>query len=210
MKRPAEKAKPLDWKRVHERLARAALEDGLHLSPERAREVLEERARLLARVPAPTPRAAEILEVIVFSVAGERYAIASRYVREVVRLTEPTPVPGTPDHLAGVINLRGEIVAVFDLRPFFGLSGSGDASPSRILVLGGGRNEFGVLADAAHEVVPLRIEDVLPPPDTVAGPGREFLRGMTADALVVLDGARLLQDRRFFLDGEEEPGAVIR
>jgi purine-binding chemotaxis protein CheW len=210
MKRTAARTKSLDWEQVRQRLAQAALEDGSRLSPERARAVLEERARLLARVPAQTARSGEIVEVITFSVAGERYAVAVRHVREVVRHTEPTPVPGTPDFLAGVVNLRGEIVAVFDLRPFFGLLGSEEVSPSRILVLGGDRIEFGVLADAVHEVLPLRIEDVLPPPDTVGGPGREYLRGVTADMLVVLDGERLLQDRRLFIDVGEEPPSVRR
>jgi purine-binding chemotaxis protein CheW len=205
MKRTADKAKPLDWQQVRQRLERTALADGSHLSPERAREVLEERARLLARVPPQAARGADVLEVITFSLAGEGYAIAARYVREVVRLTEPTPVPGTPDFLAGVINLRGEIVAVFDLRPFFGLTAGAEAGPSRIVILGGDRIEFGLLADTVQEVLPLRVEDILPPPDTVGGPGREYLRGVTAEALILLDGARLLQDPRLFIDVGEEP-----
>jgi purine-binding chemotaxis protein CheW len=139
-------------------------------------------------------------------VAGERYAVAARYVREVVRLSEPTPVPGAPDFLAGVINVRGEIVAVFDLRPFFGLAGGAEAGPSRVLLLGGDRIEFGLLADAVHDFLPLRVEDILPAPEAVAGAGREFLRGLTAEGLVLLDGARLLQDRRLFIDAGEEQG----
>ncbi len=205
MKRTTDRTKSLDWQQVRQRLARAvAAEDGSRLTPERARAVLEERARLLARVPAPAARAAEVVEVVTFGVAGERYAVAARYVREVVRLTEPTRLPGTLDYVAGIVNLRGEIVAVFDPRPFFGLTSGGEAKPSRILVLGGDRVEFGLLTDAVHEVLPLRMEDIWPPSDTVAGPGREYLLGVTADALVVLDGAKLLQDRRLFIDVGEE------
>lgn len=208
MKRQGGKALPLDWQQVRRRLEQAAREDGSRLSPERARAVLEERARLLARAPAQAPRAAEVVEVITFAVAGERYAVAARHVREVVRLSEPTPLPGAPAFLAGVINVRGEIVAVFDLRPLFGLAGGAEGGPSRVLLLGGERVEFGLLADAVHEVLPLRVEDVLPPPEAVAGAAREYLRGLTAEGLVVLDGARLLQDQRLVIDMGEEPGAT--
>ncbi len=207
MKRPGGQALPLDWQQVRRRLEQAVREDGSRLSPERARAVLDERARLLARAPAEAPRGAEVVEVIAFEVAGERYAVAAEYVREVARLSEPTPVPGAPAFLAGVVNVRGEIVAVFDLRPLFGLAGGG-AAPSRVLLLGGDRVEFGLLADAAHEVLPLRVEDILPPPEAVAGPARDYLRGLTAEGLVVLDGARLLRDQRLVIDVGEEQGAT--
>jgi purine-binding chemotaxis protein CheW len=195
----------IDWKEIHARLARArqATEESVRLSPERAREVMGERARLLARVPPRAPEAAEVLEVVTFALAGERYAIETRFVREVVRFEGLTPVPGAPDFLAGLRNLRGEILAVFDLRRFFGVADPGRSERSRVLVLGGDRTEFGVLADAVHEVTPLRVGEVGEPPASVAGAGRDYLRGVTAGALVVLDGAVLLADRRLFIDQEE-------
>ncbi len=211
MKRTRHKEKGLDWTQVRERLAgiAAATEEGMRLSPEQTRAVLEERARVLARVPAVIPDAAMVLEVVTFIVAGERYAIGAKHVREVVRLTDLRPVPGAPAPLGGVVNLRGEILAVFDPRTFFGIEAAGRTSTSRILVLGGDRVEFGLLADAVHEVATLRIDDVLPPPATVADPGREYLRGVTADALIVLDGEVLLHDRRLFIDVGEEPGSAF-
>jgi purine-binding chemotaxis protein CheW len=202
----------IDWQQVRERLARAATttEEAVRLSPERARAVMEERARALARVPAPEPRAAEVIEVVTFNLANERYAVAAPHVREVVRFTDLAPIPGTPDFLAGVINLRGEILAVFDLRQFFGIAGRELAGLSRILVLGDDRAEFGLLTDAVHEVRALPIDDLREAPASVAGLGREYLRGVTADALIVLDGAVLLQDRRLFIDLEEEATTVLR
>ena len=71
---------------------------------------------------------------------------------------------------------------------------------SRILVLGNERIEFGLLVDAAQEVFRLRFEDILEPPGSLQGLGRECLRGVTADALIVLDGALLLQDQRLFIN----------
>jgi purine-binding chemotaxis protein CheW len=195
----------IDWQAIRERLARAlaATEEAGRLTPERARAVLRERARALARVPAAADPGAATLEVVTFALAGEQYAIEARYVREVVRLTDCTPLPGAPPFLAGVINLRGDILAVIDLRGFLGVAGQGLSDLSRVLVLGEDRAEFGVLADAAHEVRALRADEVLPPPASVAGAGREFLRGVTGEALIVLDGGVLLRDGRLFIDQED-------
>ncbi len=199
----------INWQAVHTRLARAtaATEDILRLAPERARAVMEERARLLARVPVQPALAAEVLEVATFALANERYAIETRYVREVVRFTDFTPVPGAPDFLVGITNLRGEILAVIDLKKFFGIATRGVTDLARVIVLGGERAEFGVLADAAQEVLRLRTDEVLEPPGSLSGIGREYLRGLTQDALIVLDGKVLLQDTRLVIDQSEELGA---
>jgi purine-binding chemotaxis protein CheW len=203
---------PINWDRIRERLARAtaATEEALRPSPQRAREVLAERARALARVPAEAPRAAEVLEVVRFELAGEHYALETRHVREVVRLTDLTPVPAAPPILVGVLNLRGEILAVFDLRRFFGLPEGDATEQARVLVLGHERAEFGILADAVQEVQRLRTDEVLEPPATVAGVGREYVRGVTGAALIVLDGAVLFQDRRLFIDQAEEGPTTAR
>jgi purine-binding chemotaxis protein CheW len=199
----------IDWPAVHRRLAQAAraTEEALAVSPERARAVLEERAHALAQVPVQAPPASEVLEIAVFTLANERYGIETRHVHEVLRFSEYTPVPGAPDFLIGVFNLRGEILAAIDLRKFFGVADRGVTDLSRVLVLGGERAEFGVLADTAHEVRTVRTDEVLEPPASVAGVGREYLRGVTKAALIVLDGAVLLQDARLFIDQAEEAGA---
>jgi purine-binding chemotaxis protein CheW len=198
----------IDWQLARERLARArkAVEESLRLSPEQARSVMEERARALARVPPREPAAAEVLEVVTFTLANERYAIETRHVREVVRFTDFTPVPGAPDFLVGLLNLRGEILAVFDLRKFFGVADTGLTDLSRVIVLGNERPELGVLADAAEEVTILRTDEVFAPPGSVAGIGREYLRGVTKAGRILLDGLALLQASRLFIDqGENDP-----
>ncbi len=204
--RPATPTGGIDWQQVRARLAkaRAATEESGRLSPERARAVMEERARTLARVPPKPPQAAEVLEVVTFGLAGERYAVETRHVHEVVRAAEFTPVPGAPDFLTGLINLRGDILAVFDLRRFFGAADRDPSDLSRVLVLGGERAEFGALADAVHEVTALRLDEVHEPPGSVSGAARDYLRGATAAGLVVLDGAALLRDGRLFIDQAEE------
>jgi purine-binding chemotaxis protein CheW len=207
--RPASTPSSVDWAAVRAGLARAsaALEEALNPSPEKARALLEERTRLLARVP-PQPTAdGAVLLVVSFRLAGESYALETRYLREVQRLTDYTPLPGAPAFVVGVLNLRGEILAVFDPRPLLGLAADAPGEQTRVLVLGVDRPEYGLLVDAAEEIRNLPERDLYQPPDSITGAGREYLRGITQEALIVLDGAVLLRDGRLFIDqGEEDHG----
>lgn len=188
----------IDWERAKKRLDEAAqaLQETARPSPERARAVLEERARRLARRPEKS-EAGSAAEALCFSVGPERYGIEAGYVREVVRASEVTPVPGGPDLFSGVTNLRGEVLAVADLRRLLGLPALPRSEPSRLLVLGVERAEFGVLADAAEEIVRLRAEEILraspPPPSSHKWEEGQFVKGVTQDARVILDGEKLLR-----------------
>lgn len=190
------------WTAVRQRLARAqaATTAALELSPERARALMDERARLLACVADEGPAAAEALETLTFALGRERYAVESKHVREVVRLVDFTPVPGAPEFLLGVMNLRGEVLAIVDLRTFFGVPKQGLTDLARVVVLGAAHAELGVLADAAHELRSLTAAELLEPPTSPSGIDREYLLGVTKDALIVLDGVRLLADPRLFID----------
>jgi purine-binding chemotaxis protein CheW len=161
------------------------------------REVLEQRARVLARVPEEPPRAGEVLELVGFVLAGERYGIESRFVREVARLSRFTPVPGTPGFVLGVTNLRGEILALFDLRHLLGVVTEGVTDLGRIVVLGEHRREFGLLADAASEILWVAGASLAQPATTW---GRTYVRGVSPDGVIVLSGEALLGDPQLTLD----------
>ena len=200
----------IDWTKLKQRLekSKTALEESHQLSAERAQTILEERARAMARVPSQAPDAGALLEVVTFALGSERYAIETAHVREVLRLRDCMPLPGTPDFLVGVTNLRGQIVAIMDLRVFFGIPSQGTSDQSRIIVLGHDRIEFGMLADAVFEVAMLRIDEVRESPGSVTGIAREYVRGVTADSLILLDGSILLKDPRLFIDLGDNTGTA--
>ena len=202
----SERDRTIDWDHIHARLEQAAeaMQRQLQSSPERDRAILDRRTRALARVPTPPPGADTILEVVTFTIDDETYAIETSRVRGVVQLGSWTPIPGTARHVVGVINLRGEILAVFDLRGFFDHSNEETDAASRVIILGGERDEFGILANAVLEVAVFRIDQILEPPGSITGRGRQFLRGMTDDATAVLDGEALLHDDRFAIDQDDE------
>ena len=197
----------INWADVRERLARAqaAATAALEPPPERVRALMDERARALARPPAQSEET-DAIAVMTFALGTERYAIETEYAREVVRLTDFSPVPGAPDFVLGVTNLRGEVLCLVDLRTFFDVPSNGLTDLSRIVVVGIETAEFGILVDEAFEMATLRPNDVVPPSESVAGIGREYLLGVTREALIVLDGAALLRDPRLFVNQDERAG----
>ena len=192
----------IDWQDLKERLTRAqaALAAAEQLSPEQAKAVMDERARSLAQVPKQALDTNEILEIMVFRLGNERMGIETRFVCEVDRPGDITSVPGSPHFLVGVTNLRGGVLAVMDLREFFGIPAVENNERSQIVILGGDHPDFAILVDEVYEVVGLHIDDVLEPPSSVFGMGGDCLRGVTKDALLVLDGEALLADERLYVD----------
>jgi purine-binding chemotaxis protein CheW len=173
-------------------------------APRRSRreveKVLEERARALARPP-PARQAGDGLALIVFTLDGERLALELDHVRAAGRTPPVTPAPAAPGALAGVANFRGEIVAVFDLGVMSGRPRSAQPRPY-LIALGRDRVEFAILADTVEGLVRTPPAAIVRRPwgsaSDTAGAG-----GVTADGLNVLDGAGLLEDRRFVIETAE-------
>jgi purine-binding chemotaxis protein CheW len=188
-------ARTIDWEAIHRRLAAttATVSGGRDHGPEEVRRILEARARAAARVPAG-PDAAEMLEVLAFSLAGETYGVETRHVREVCELKDLTAVPCTPTFIAGVMNLRGRILATIDLRRFFDLPARGLTELNRVIVLGGSGGELGLLADSIDGIRSVRAADLQEDLATLTGIRERFLKGIAGQMLAVLDGDRLLAD----------------
>jgi len=202
----------IDWSEIRQRLARAeaATREALRPSPERACRILEERAQLAARPSAAAgPAQGEEVEVVRFSLGRERYAMETHYVREVLGVAELSQVPGTPGFFAGLANLRGNLLAVVDLARFLEVPRIADAAFARIIVCGRDDPELGFLADGVDEVTAVPVREVLSPTGHFAANGRDYLRGMTGEALIILDGAALLNDRRLFIDQGDATASPI-
>ncbi len=183
----------MDWAEIRRRVEAAgrAVAGETAVSPEHVRQVLEERARALARAAVPPP-AGDVLELVTFALADEVYAIESRYVQAVVRLVELSPLPGAEPPVFGVTAWRGGLLTILDLRRVLGLSVAAPDDLSRLIVLGEDRPAFGILADAVQDLVTLPISELRAAAEGVAAQ-REYLRAMTAGAVLVLDGDKLLR-----------------
>jgi len=171
-------------------------------SPDGA-EILRARARALARPRAEAP-AATLLEVLEFRLASECYAVETRYVREVHPLKDLTPLPRTPPFVLGIVNVRGRIVPVLDLKKFFDLPEEGLPDLHRIILLEGDDLELGLLADAVEGAGSIPVDTLQASLPTLTGIRSDYLKGVTGDRVVVLDVGRILADPRIMVHEDVE------
>ncbi|HVT04543.1 MAG TPA: chemotaxis protein CheW [Thermoanaerobaculia bacterium] len=181
------------------------MNDRNRLSPQSDdKQILRERAHLLARASESASPAEASIEVLEFRLAQERYALETSYVREVYPLKNLTSLPCTPPFVLGVVNVRGRILPVLDLKKFFGLPENGLTDLHRVILVGGHDLELGLLADVSVGVRSIPIDSLHAPLPTLTGIGAEYLKGVTAERLVVLDMSRILSDPSLIVHEEVE------
>jgi purine-binding chemotaxis protein CheW len=163
---------------------------------------LKNRAIAMAQEPGQKKAASATIGVIAFILAAETYAIESVFVREVYPLKDFTPLPGVPSYIFGIINVRGQILPVVDLKKFFNLPKKGLGDLNRVIILYDDQMEFGILADVVHGTQDIEPEDILTVPPTVTGIGEEYLRGVTKERLIVLNAKRLLSVKSIVVNEE--------
>lgn len=159
------------------------------------RKILKARAVALAKKPEKKDDD-EYIEVVEFLLAHEKYAIQSGYITEVYSLKELTPVPCTPPFVAGIINVRGKILSVIDIKKFFDLPEKGITDLNKVIIIHNGLMEFGILADAVLGASQIPLRDIQPSLPTLTGIRAEYLRGVTKERLVVLDAEKILSDKK--------------
>jgi len=139
---------------------------------------------------------------LTFSLGNESYGIPVLNVREIIRLCPITPVPRMPTHIKGVINLRGTVIAVLDLRAKFQLALGDYCDRACIIVVQlngaeGTKTLMGAIVDAVEEVVQLREDSIEPPPDFGGSPDTQYILGVTTCTGSV---KTLLDIEKIFLD----------
>ena len=135
------------------------------------------------------------LHIVGFQVGRETYGVPITSLHEIVRVPEITAVPDAPDYLEGVINLRGKIVSVMDLRKRFGEKQVGLKRGNRILVVEHGGRLAGLIVDSASEVLKIPVEDVEAPPAVFQEGGLNCVTGLgkvKGRLVVLLDMSKLM------------------
>lgn len=131
--------------------------------------------------------------------AGELLlGIDIRLVQEINRQLDTTPVPNAPSHVRGVINLRGEVATVIDLRTVLGLDPAEDTRETRNLIVHSQGEAIGLLVDKISDILTLRPEEVATPPSNIKGVDSRYFRGvhtLESEIVVLLDVEQVLSDR---------------
>jgi purine-binding chemotaxis protein CheW len=118
------------------------------------------------------------VKVIVFRLKDEEYGVEVQQVKSIEKLDHITRVPRTPKFVKGVINLRGVVTPIIDLRSRFGLEESEYTESTRVIIVAVGELEVGLIVDAANDVIDIPVNAIEPPPEVVGGVEAAYLRGV--------------------------------
>lgn len=131
---------------------------------------------------------AELLQLVTFSIAEEEFGVDILKVQEIIRTMEITKVPRAPEFVEGVINLRGKVIPILDLRRRFGLVSREHDKHTRIIVIEINNMIVGFVVDSVSEVLRIPASTVEPPPPVVAGLESEYISGVgkLEDRLLIL------------------------
>jgi purine-binding chemotaxis protein CheW len=211
----------LDWIGLHRRLdlSQAAMERKLSPGPEEKQEILRARARSLARSLALAPAQATWgkieatspglrLDVVEFVLGPEHYGIELSHIREIHALMEFTPLPSTPAFVLGLVNVRGQILSIINIKKLFDLPEKGLTDLNKVIIVHAHHDsyhpsyqmELGILADAILGVRSIAREELHPALPTLTGIRAEYLKGITKDPLVVLDVEKILGDESILVN----------
>lgn len=137
----------------------------------------------------------ELLQLVTFSTGDEEFGVDILRVQEIIRTMAITKVPKAPEFVEGVINLRGKVIPIIDLRRRFGLQPKEHDKHTRIIVIEINTMIVGFVVDSVSEVLRIPASTVEPPPPVVAGLESEYISGvgkLEDRLLILLDLDRLL------------------
>lgn len=138
----------------------------------------------------------EELQLVVFRLANEEFGLDISQVREIIRMQEVTPMPKAPEFITGVLNLRGQIVAVMDLAQRFGIKDSLRTDVTRIIIVEVGDSKIGLIVDEVPEVIRMPLNDMEPTPAMIESKVHaEFIKGVGKfqdRLIIVLDAGSIL------------------
>ncbi|HEB93316.1 MAG TPA: chemotaxis protein CheW [Gammaproteobacteria bacterium] len=140
------------------------------------------------------------LRWVTFRLENEKYGINVMQVQEVLRVSEIAPVPGAPDYVLGIINLRGNVVTVIDTRKRFGLIPKEMDDSTRIVIIESDDQVVGILVDSVAEVVDLRVSEMEAAPNVGTEESAKFIQGVAShdnELLILVDLNRLLTDEEW-------------
>lgn len=172
------------------------------ISSEEQLRILRERAVALGQVLEGTEAETEHIEIAEFILASEKYGIETSYIEEVHPLKDYTPIPCTPDYVFGIINLRGKIISVINLKKFFDLPEKGLTDLNKVIIIHNDSMEFGILSDAILGVRQIKSSELQASLPTLTDIRSDYLKGITEERLIVLDVRKLLTNEKLIVHEE--------
>ena len=141
----------------------------------------------------------ELIQLVSFMLADEEYGVEVLKVREIIRMPTITKMPNVPQHVEGIINLRGKVIPIISMRRRFGLMENENNNHTRIIIMDVVGSLTGFIVDSVSEVIRIHDSEIQPPPSLVlsSGVGQEFITGVYNHAerlLIIMDIDRMFSD----------------
>lgn len=161
------------------------------------------------------------VQLVVFDLDNEEHAVEIKDLQEIIKLPEITPIPGTPDFIRGIFNLRGKIVVVLDLEKRFGLTRQTESHSGNIIITEVNGNSFGLIVDKVTEIINVPLSTIQQTPTLSASKIQaDYLKGVvvlekkekTAESesnktdsrlIILLDLPKMLQEKELMSFGEK-------
>lgn len=140
----------------------------------------------------------EVIQLVSFTIDQEEFGLDIQSIQEINRMVEITRVPNSPEFVSGVINLRGKVIPIIDLRKRFGFPSKESDRNTRIIVVELSGMVVGFVVDSVSEVLRIPKNITEPPPSIVAGIGSEYITAVAKlenRLLILLDLERILKDK---------------
>lgn len=167
---------------------------------EKEKEILRERAKKLSVIKISDEEDSKQIEIVVFDIADEQYAFETKFIKEVYVVKDIIPIPNVPGFIIGLINVRGEIISVVDIKSFFGMEQKGVTNLNQVVILENSKMKFGVLADiivGTRTISKKDIQESIPTFDTQQ---LKYFNGITSDGVILLDANKILSDESLIVN----------
>jgi purine-binding chemotaxis protein CheW len=174
--------------------------EGDELTKEQRKAILDERAAFLAKAPAVAVKKANQLDVLEFVISGERFAVEAKFVREASKLFRLTPLPCTPDFVLGLINFRGQILPLLDLRKILELRERTAKTEIQVVVIQTSEASAGIAVDEIAGISSIPELELQSPKQLMRPSIVGLFKGIRNDRLAVLDIVTLFADSRLIVE----------
>jgi len=191
------------WQEIHGRIEALSREVSGEISEEELHDLWYRRALELSRSQGTKAEESGSLKMITFRLGSDRYGVSLAMVREIQRAGRITPVPTAPDFVSGVVNLRGNILSVIDIRVFFNLPSVVMGEKTRILVVEDEDLIVGILVEKVDEIVDVSMEGVKPPLSLDKGITEDYIQGIAThrgEMLIIIDLEKILKNPRLVVE----------
>lgn len=172
------------------------------LSKEQRKAILDERAAFLAQAPLTTSQKENQIDVLELIISNEKFAIEAKHVREASKLNTWTPLPCTPDFVLGLMNFRGQILPLVDLRKILELKPRATGSELQVVVVQTSLGQSGIAVDEIAGIASIAEDELQSAKQLVSPQLAPLLRGMRGDRLALLDIEKIFLDPRLIVNSQ--------